>query len=104
EDVGLAKEIGYVDEQVVEERVDFFALPLQQEEVLLQRLGFSHHHAAVQAARDGGLLILRKIDAALPAKQKQNPLQHGSVFGGGPVITFELQGPLANCHQFFGDA
>ena len=46
-DFGIAEKIRHVDEQVIEERVEFAGFLLDQPQIFFEGVGLPHHHPAI---------------------------------------------------------
>src|SRR5207245_1064440 len=63
ESAGVAKESGDMDEDVFVKLVEFFGIVFDESQVVFEVIGLVQNHAAFDAALEGGLLVVREIDA-----------------------------------------
>ena len=67
EGVGVAEEVGDVDQQVMEERADFVGILFEALKIGVQRRQLHHLHAAVNTPHEGARLVAFEIVADLAA-------------------------------------
>src|SRR5689334_395805 len=72
--IGLAEKAGDVDEDVLVEGVDLLRVLLEETDVVLDAGRLVQHHPALEAAAEGGLLVVGEIDARTAAQQGEDLL------------------------------
>src|SRR5580704_13497944 len=72
EGLGIAKEVGHADQQVVEQPVGFFRLALQSLDKLLYGFNLQGFHAALKTARNRAFLVLAEIVAGAALEHAMN--------------------------------
>ena len=79
EGFGIAEKAGDVNEHVLIEGLDFGLIALDIFDVVFQLFDFVGDHAALNAAKDGGLAVVREIDAGGAAEQLEDGGKGGVV-------------------------
>src|SRR5260370_42293102 len=64
--LGVAKELGHADQQILEKLIGFFRLALQDLDVLFDGLNLQGFHAALQAPCERALFLLAEIAPSPP--------------------------------------
>src|SRR5260370_32440169 len=67
--LGVAKELGHADQQILEKPIAFLRLALQDLDVLFDGLNLQGFHAALQAPCEPALFVLAEIVPSPPPEQ-----------------------------------
>ena len=75
ERIGVTKKPGHIDQDIIEQRFDFFRILAEILQVTLQVFDLSQKHAPCDPALDGAGLIKAEIDTADVAQQYEDLLE-----------------------------
>ena len=75
EGIGIAKEACHVDQNIIEERLDFFRILAQGPHVLFETLDLFEKHPPIDPAFDRAGFVVAEIDAGHVSQYCQDPLE-----------------------------